>query len=522
MSKLRKTLAGLLAVSMLATVALTGCSNTPAEESSSGNGGSGGDSSTVDTSEHVKLILKVIGTEPNRYQEMMTAFNQMIADETDLNCELEVQWIGWGDYQTKYPLLFSSGESFDMAYTATWLDFAGIAMKGGMLDLTDMVEKYAPGVWEQVPDVGWEQSKVNGKIYCIPTGLATYSAQGYIYRGDLSDVEIKEGDWDSMKEYMKDVSGNGKGIQPMMFASSSNVLMQYGYSVENVFEIGTYTSLIIDPTEEDPQVHSFLDEEWMGDALDLVNDLSGYAWSESVLANQTAASDCFDNGTSAAFYHNVDSYRSRPIKNPDWDIHWTNMRKYNETLSYAQDALCIPRTAANPERALMLFDWMRTNQEAYDLFEYGTEDMVTLNDDGTFTNLDPENWSCDACLWAIRTNEFFRNEEGWPTDYTEGHAVKLEETAIDNPYRILTLDTTNVATQYSAVNNVYQQYIGQVDTGIMATEEGVKEFRDALYEAGLQTLIDEFQKQVDALEENYSDLIETYHEELAEGKGIYF
>ena len=126
------------------------------------------------------------------------------------------------------------------------------------------------------------------------------------------------------------------------------------------------------------------------------------------------------------------------------------------------------------------------------------------------------------CLWALRTNEFFRSEKGWPKEYTEGHAVKLEETAIDNPYRILTLDTTNVATQYSAVNNVYQSYIGQVDTGIMATEEGVKEFRDALYEAGLQTLIDEFQKQVDALEENYGDLIKTYHEELAEGKGVYF
>ena len=48
------------------------------------------------------------------------------------------------DYANKYPLLFSSGEKCDLAYTATWLGFSNYASKGAFMNLDELWPTYAP------------------------------------------------------------------------------------------------------------------------------------------------------------------------------------------------------------------------------------------------------------------------------------------------------------------------------------------------------------------------------------------
>lgn len=67
-----------------------------------------------------------------------------------LNCSLKINWIGWAEYANKYPLLFSSGEEFDMAYSASWLNFASLAQKGAFKSLDELWPTYGTEVGGRV------------------------------------------------------------------------------------------------------------------------------------------------------------------------------------------------------------------------------------------------------------------------------------------------------------------------------------------------------------------------------------
>ena len=59
------------------------------------------------------------------------------------------------------------------------------------------------------------------------------------------------------------------------------------------------------------------------------------------------------------------------------------------------------------------------------------------------------------------------------------------------------LDTTPVATEIAQLNTVWSQYQKDVCFGILDPDTAIKEMNDAMYAAGLQTVIDEKQKQLD-------------------------
>ena len=61
-----------------------------------------------------------------------------------------------------------------------------------------------------------------------------------------------------------------------------------------------------------------------------------------------------------------------------------------------------------------------------------------------------------------------------------------------------TFNSTSVATEEAQLNSVFEQYKKDVAFGAVDTESGLKEFNDALYAAGLQTVMDEKQRQLDA------------------------
>ena len=133
MRKASKLISLLLTAAMAGTL-LAGCGNSGSSGSGSGSAGTTADSAAqtqvqeeggLDTSEEVELVMYVISNEPAKQQELTDNMNKLFKEK--LNCTLKINYIGWAEYANKYPLLFSSGEAFDMAYTATWLNYSALA-----------------------------------------------------------------------------------------------------------------------------------------------------------------------------------------------------------------------------------------------------------------------------------------------------------------------------------------------------------------------------------------------------------
>ena len=123
MKKSTKKLVSVLLASAMAAGMLAGCGSgngkgsTGDSKSSSAASGTSGDNLSADTSEHVDLTMYLIGDRTPDFDEVYAKINEIL--EEKLNCSLNVEFLSWGEHDTKYSLLFSSQEDFDLIFTAS-------------------------------------------------------------------------------------------------------------------------------------------------------------------------------------------------------------------------------------------------------------------------------------------------------------------------------------------------------------------------------------------------------------------
>ncbi len=157
----------LLAAGMTAALTvglLAGCGNgrtsTPEKTGGQSASAEGTTNGELDTSEEVELVMYVVGDRPAGQDVVDENLNKILKEK--LNCTLKINWIGWAEYSNKYPLLFSSGEEFDIAYSATWLNFASLAQKGAFMNLDELWPTYAPDNFAAATETAKEQATVGG------------------------------------------------------------------------------------------------------------------------------------------------------------------------------------------------------------------------------------------------------------------------------------------------------------------------------------------------------------------------
>ena len=175
MKKSTKKLVSVLLASAMAAGMLAGCGSgngkgsTGDSKSSSAASGTSGDNLSADTSEHVDLTMYLIGDRTPDFDEVYAKINEIL--EEKLNCSLNVEFLSWGEHDTKYSLLFSSQEDFDLIFTASsWCHYEQTVSLGGFAPLSeDFIKTYAPDIWEVVPEMAWEQAKIDGQIYMVPS-----------------------------------------------------------------------------------------------------------------------------------------------------------------------------------------------------------------------------------------------------------------------------------------------------------------------------------------------------------------
>ncbi|MDR2608369.1 MAG: ABC transporter substrate-binding protein [Treponema sp.] len=502
---MRKTQLFGLAVMMLLilTLVLSGCGN----KAAAGGGGSDG----LDTSKQVELSLYVIGVEPPKQAELYENFNKIALEK--VNATLKVNWIGWAEYPTKYPVLFSSGEAFDMSYAATWLNFAALAQRGAFLELDEMWPKYAPQNYARQSRTAIGQAAVNGRLYAIPTLQATYSAYGPVYRADLATPYGWDGKMDNfedLEKFMEIVHANNPGIEPyQVYQSGSEADDSFIYQ-DGMFAIKGSTNdfFFFDPRESNPKLFTWWEYGRVNEFLTMMK-----RWNDKGFIYKSGLSDAdsekFRNGKSAIYFHNIDTYESQYRDHPQWDVRWNNFVSDVSNMSFTQDALVFPTTAKNPERALALYELITNDEQVFRAFFYGVEgkSYELVNEGGQYQirgiNADYYGFSN---LWAARTNEFVLPVVGAPPDLKQRKAAYdayIKDGVKSQKYRSLVIDTTSVETEYSACISVHQQYWWPLELGYVDMASGLRDYQDKMTAAGIEKVRAALQNQLDDYVANF-------------------
>ena len=506
----KRTLSLILVLAMVLSV-FAGCGSTTSGEtaaaaptqSSNGSAGEATDAApALDTSKQVEIVMYALGTEPAGQQIIWDKLNELLLDK--LNCTLKVNYISFADYPNKYPLLFSSGEVFDIAYTASWLNYASLAQRGAFMPLDELWPTYAPNNYARASETAKKQAKLNGVTYCVPSLNRTYSAYGPIYRTDLVkdlgfDKDIAS--FADVEEYCDLIKANYPEMFPISIYSMGSEIddcfMYYNKMYPITGSQGAF--LWIDPSQENPTVTTYYDYAKTPEFLEMMS-----RWNEKGFYPKSALSDTdsgkFKNSAAAMVFHNSDNYVSDVINYPDWDVKYANFATDISNLSFTQDAMVISNTSKNPERAMALWDYLTTDEEAFMLFYYGIQGVsYELNDKDEITMIDTDNYNTST-MWAVRNSDFLKNSVGTPADYDDMKAAwdsQIDDTKGAQKFRSFVLDTSAIETEWTACVNVHQQYWWPLELGYTDAVKGLEEYRKMMDAAGIDTVVAEVQRQID-------------------------
>lgn len=508
MSKLRKIMCLLVAAMLITTSLLAGCGNAGknGDSSSESTGAvSGEDTSTaakgteLDISKEVDLNMYLIGAPAKDYDSVLKEVNTKL--KADLNASVKINWIGWGDFSTKYPLVLASGEPIDLIYASIWLNYYTQAQKGAFMPIEDLAPIYAPQSFAETTPDFLKQATVNGHLYGLPPTYYGNSSMGYIVRGDLMKKYgmTSINSIDDYGKYLENVLKNDKQLDPTGFMATSDGLDKYYATELGLYDIlqTQYSPCYVDVKVSQPKVVNYLERPEMLDFFKKMKSWSdkGY-WPKSVLSNKDE--NMFRDGKAASRLHNMDSWKAVAILHPEYDVQYYPGWAFSYKTAAMQDGMAIPSSAKNPERALMLLEKLRQDQSYYNLLTYGIEGKhyeITADDKLKALDIDafaPEGY----CSWGFKSLKFYKEPVGTPSNVDEINK-QLEGISIDNKFLLFTPNLDPVKNENAAVMNVMQQYELPLRYGYTDPEKGLATLNEKLKAAGIDKVIAEIQKQLD-------------------------
>ena len=491
--------------------------------------------SEVDTSEHVVINYMTTGDKPSG--ELAATTDAALAELNDIltekiNAELQIYYISWTDYLSNYNLTLAQMDgSVDLVGTASdWLDAWPNAKNGAFLELSEeMLQTYAPKTWASVSPEHWELCKYDGEIYLMPEdNYAQWTNHGFIYRMDWAkEAGLADGvqSWEDLTTYFKYVKETYPDITPWdsdgtqygqmaggWITSHSDYVSIDGISA-NAMWGGTKDDLytIYSPymTETDSLVeYAKMMKEW---------DEIG-VWQTDVLNNTASTNrDDYRVGKVAAEQHHTQTWTDlvshttqNTIYDTDEDAETGFFYFGQETgnvvaLNITHGAMAVSAGSENPERALMVYDMIRNDQECYQLLCYGQEGVSwEKTDDGMKTtpegyNADTQNVNAVTNFWWGRNDDLEIRDASRDWEKIDALYAEYDSKKIDYPYGQFILNNDNIQSYIANINEIYTNYMKQISFGKYSgtAEEIVAEFQQALKDAGIDIVTEEIQRQID-------------------------
>lgn len=514
----RRYISLLLAVISIFTLCLAGCgSKTTSETSSTPQASSVTSSTTASTAassdssidpktlKPVKMVFVTMGETPKNLPAVNEAASKYLTEK--INATLEYRPISWGDYDTKVNLMLASGERFDLMFTAAWMFEAQFAAKGQILAVDDLLTKYAPDYMATVPQDVREAGFINGKAYGL-TGYKEWAAdKGLIINKAIADKYGISTDtvksWPDLTPYLAKIKQGEPGMVPLAARSESSPLVMM-MSINAYDTLGDGPGCISRAAGDTKVVDMFEQPDFM-QAAKLMREWFKNGYFNKDAASTTQMEYLSVKAKKAAGYGQsgkpgIANQEGRQCGMP---VVYIPMDKpYMTTSDAASAILAVPSTANDPARSVMFANLLHKDKYLVNLLNWGIEDKdyVKVSDnvikypDGMDASNSTYNLNMNWLMGDITLDYLWENDDKDLYDQYK----KFNDSADRSAALGFSFDSTSVKNEVAAYNNVIKQYTGAIFTGSVDPETTVPKFVQALKAAGMDKVIKEKQRQLDA------------------------
>lgn len=443
------------------------------------------------------LTWYVPGDKQNDMKAVMEEANKII--EPAIGAKLDLQMIDTGSYAEKLQMMMAASEVFDLMFTGYINTYTQCVSRGGLMDITELLETQTPGFLDTIPEYILDSAYVDGKIYAVPNAqvIATQPAIGI--RHDVAqeyglDLE-KVTSPDDLADFYDWILANKPGLYPMRAINMTAAIDTDYYAV-----IDGYVTTKADLTDGDakitvvPECETDMSREradklyewyrkgWIrNDVMTTSNDAADYSAGKYVT---------FFCGWKPGFEQNLASTLGM-----EYDVVKVPVDRFAG--SSTSSMIGVSRTCKNPEKAVKFIELINTNKDLYNLIVFGIEGKhYTKNEEGKVIVNAEGGYNQKSGDWKFGSQFNALVKEGQDADIWEQTAAFNDE-SIKNPLSGFVFDNTKVAAEVASVETINAQYNVRM-YGAQNPEEYWNEMVEKYKNAGVDKIAAELQSQIDA------------------------
>lgn len=457
----------------------------------------------------VKMTYITGGTEPEGLDRIEAKLSELTMEK--IGCNVELVPVAFADQATKYNMWFANGNDVDIIITV-FQDYLSMINAGAFQELDDLLPDHAQALLEKDEVKHFlAAGGYNGYLYGVPTipkapgnGGAMYMRKDVYDSLDTSGLDA-DGDgyynYEDLDNMFAQIAENFPDLTPFGVSGSvSRSNFFYLQNYDNLGVSGESGGVLVDALNSTTVENLYATDayyshlEWMRKWY-----LDGYI-SKDAATSSEAADEMFNAGRTAAYIgmstpgSREDAERDSGVEVVQLDLcpAWMTTNVYTGVLFF------ISKDSSNPEKAMEFLDILFTDAEISGLLSNGEEGVDYVMSDaenGVGEFLEDRDYINIYGVWGDQTQTYISNV---PTPVDEWDAyLQLANDHTSKAYGYK-FNATDVDTELSTVKSVISKYLTQLEYGTVDLETVYPEFLDELDKAGINTIIEANQAQLDA------------------------
>jgi putative aldouronate transport system substrate-binding protein len=465
-------------------------------------------SGTVGEPYTVKVHWFVSQDVPRSLKATNEAINKLSLERAGILTDL--QPIPYASWDQQMNLMMSSGEKMD-ATVIIRDNFGPYVTQGRLLPMDALLESGGQGVKGAVDDLNpmyMEVGKVNGTTYGVPTLRDLARGFGLAMRKDYAEelgLDLKkpytldevEGIFQRVKQKWPDIvptmpqNPNGSMLNTMTMwdaLTADAVLMNFGQdeplTVQNLYETETYRALV-------HRMHDWYNQGYILKDVSTTTDMATtYMKAGRLFSYTTNLKPGFENQESLMAGRDIVTLTYIP---PFTDTNYSGYFLWG-----------IAGNSANPEAAMGFLNLSYTDREIADMLSWGLEGtdwVVSETNPNLITypaGVDASNTGWGLNMGWLMGNQYITHV--WEGDDPDLYTALQDycRSAVVSKAMGFQFDQSSVKNQITAVANVREQYLLNLEDGVSDPDVVLPQFIAAMKQNGLDDIIAECQRQLDA------------------------
>ncbi|CAN7666757.1 ABC transporter substrate-binding protein [Paenibacillus sp. LjRoot153] len=503
MSKRRK-LAGIVIAATTLMVSACG-SNNAADNKNTGNTTASNSPATQTGSEKAyELVMgfPMLGNVPKDIGEVEAAINKITLPK--INATVKLMAIPFGQWSQQANLTLASNEKLDLMLT-DFASYSAAVAKKQYLDMNDLLDQYGGGIKASLGDK-LQAAKINGKVYATPANGFTEGGTAIVMRKDMVDklgIDLsKVKTTNDLDRVFQTVKEKAPDIVPL--AASNN---PDGMPMTALIDSLEYDSLtdglgVLMTGDSAMKVVNLYETTPYKDALKKIREWynAGYLPKDAA-TTKTLPNDMLRSGKAfSSITGDGPTAEDKETANSGTPMVKVSLQKPMFTTQNVLGLMwAIPaNNSKNPKKAMEFLNLTYSDKDIINLINYGVEGKhYTKKSDNVIAPVSGDNG------YVVRQSFMFGDPH--LTYLLEGDSTKGRDDEkafaagmVKSKALGFIPNMESLKSEVSAVKNVITQYKVALETGSVDPDNTLPQFNQKLKAAGLDKIIAEKQKQLDA------------------------